>query len=287
MDSTHVGFDALPVDVLGRVLEFLGAAQLHHVEQTSKLLRRTVVEQGLWSRLCLAGCYNLQPYITNIRAEAAAVELQARRCNPSPEELRSAFFKRLCWRLGTPVPPAHPSLLACALTATSTRQPKEQLDNVLRQPPAGQQDGAAQAGYWASAGRREAGAVERLSFRLSHPLALVHSVEVTCCGDGVRAYPPCGLRLRVGGTSCFRPNGVPRSQRSITCRLGAASATCGGGRAGPDGAAPPRLCSEVFVGVGWGGAYMSGVFVFGGVGTMEREPDGATILLHIQLFITI
>lgn len=103
---TELKLDLLPADVLGHILEYLGPASLHRIEETNKRLRQTVVEQRLWRRQCFKGCTNLRHVALEVRCQVVSGELAARGCAPlSVQHARSALFKRLCWRLGTPPNP--------------------------------------------------------------------------------------------------------------------------------------------------------------------------------------
>ncbi|EIE20100.1 hypothetical protein COCSUDRAFT_57820 [Coccomyxa subellipsoidea C-169] len=98
--------------------------------------------------------------------------------SPPPEEvLRAAAFYRLHSELTAP--DSNHSLLACALSASSTDNPEESVENVLTplhrfNPALGVRSGS----YWSSRGSEDESSTEWLALRLAHPLCLVSAVSI-------------------------------------------------------------------------------------------------------------
>ncbi|CAL8471072.1 g10614 [Coccomyxa elongata] len=182
LDSTYPSLTDVPDELLARALNCLDAPSLSTAEWACRRFRRIVLENDLWREQCLRACpelgrFNTDILIEGLQLQAAVPELQKSRSHPSKEALRAAALYKLHCELTAPE--FKHSLLANALSASSTDNPEESVENVLTplhrfNPALGIRSGS----YWSSKGSDDEHSSEWLALRLAHPLCLVSAIGV-------------------------------------------------------------------------------------------------------------
>ncbi|BDA45328.1 F-box protein At4g00755 [Coccomyxa sp. Obi] len=182
-DSAYPSLNDVPDELLARALNCLDAPSLSTAEWACRRFRRIVLENDLWREQCLRACpelgtLNIDILVEGLQLQAAMPELQKSNASqPSKEVLRATAFYKLHCELTAP--DSKHSLLANALSASSTDNPEESVENVVTplhrfNPALGIRSGS----YWSSKGSDDENSSEWLALRLAHPLCLVSAIGV-------------------------------------------------------------------------------------------------------------